>query len=273
MADLLSRLAERALGVAAVARPLTPPVFAPTPQVAVGALTPAPSSAIPPAHELRPEPEAPPHLSEAPPHVPKREQAPDAKVLPLGPWGKTPALRRPVEDAYPATQNQQLPSRAGEPSLPISPPDSRELDSGPLEKPVSQQRSGADATVSRSPMVASPSRETSAADPHARSMNPGGCDDEDARGKAATSVDAAVWRRPATPALLSESWPSARTAMQERELVRSHEQSDSMVQVNIGRIEVRAVFPQPPTSSPVRRAADSALSLADYLRERDRGAR
>ena len=159
--------------------------------------------------------------------------------------------------------------------MPISPPDSREPDSDTVDKPVSQPRIGA-TTVSRSPTVVSPSSrprvETSSTDPHTRSMNPGGRDDQDAKGKAAALVDAPVWSQ-RTPSLLSAPRPSARTATQERERVRSHEQSDAMVQVNIGRIEVRAVFPQPLTSSPVRRAADSALSLADYLKERDRGAR
>ncbi len=266
MADLLSRLAERTLGVAGVARPLTPPVFAPAPQVAVGAFTPAPSSVIPLAHEPRPEPEAPQHVPEAPPRLPKTEQAPDTKDLPFAPWGKTPEPRRTGEDAYPTTKNQQLRSRAGQASLPVSSQDSREPDSGPLENPAAEQRIGA-ASESRSPMMASPSRrpsvETSATDPHAQSMNHGGRDDE----------DTPLWRRPATPALLPTPRASAQTATYERERVRSHEQSGSAVQVNIGRIEVRAVFPEPLTSSPVRRAADSALSLADYLKERDRGAR
>jgi len=264
MADFFSRLAERALGVAAVARPWTPPAFAPTPQAAVDAFTPAPSSAIPPAPEPRPEPEA-------APRVLKTEQATDTKDLPFAPRGKTPELRKTGEEVYPATKKQALRSRIGPASPPVSPQD-LEPDSRPLEKPAAGQRIGA-ATESRSPTVASPSRrpsaETSARDPPARSINPGGRDDE----AAATSVDAPLWMQPATPALLFAPRTSAQTATPERERVRSYEQSDSAVQVNIGRIEVRAVFPEPLTSSPVRRAADSALSLADYLKERDRGAR
>jgi hypothetical protein len=46
-----------------------------------------------------------------------------------------------------------------------------------------------------------------------------------------------------------------------------------VVEVSIGRIEVRAIFPEPQQLAPVRRASDSALSLADYLKERDRGGR
>jgi hypothetical protein len=282
MADLFSRLAERALGVAAVVRPVSPPVFAPTPQVAVGGFTPMPPSAIPPADERQPEPEAPqqlpeapPQLPQAPPRVPTAEQALDAKDLRFAPWRKMPEPPSRGEDAYPTTKNQELRNTVGQASAPVAPQVSREPDSGLLETPGAEQRIGT-ATES-SPMATTPFRrpsaETSATDPSARRMNPGSRGDDDAGGKAATLVDAPLWRRPATPALAPAPRASTKTATQERERVRGHEQSSSTVQVNIGRIEVRAVFPQPLTSSPVRRAADSALSLADYLKERDRGVR
>ena len=266
MADHFSRLAERTLGVAEVARPLTPPVFAPLPQPGVGALVSAPSPAMASAQEPQPEPDAAPLR-------PRTEQAPDMKDLPFAPRRNTPAPRATDDDPYPATTKHELRSRVGQILLPASPQDSP--NSASLEQPGLEQRTSA-ATESRSPIVALPSRrsgfETAATDPDARSAEPGGRN-EDASDKAAISADAPLWKQPAgleTPAVPRVL---ARTATQQRDRVRSQRQTDSMVEVNIGRIEVRAVFPPPPASSPVRRAADSALSLADYFKERDGGAR
>jgi hypothetical protein len=48
---------------------------------------------------------------------------------------------------------------------------------------------------------------------------------------------------------------------------------DSPIEVNIGRIEVRAILPTAQPTAQARPRADSALSLADYLKQRDRGER
>ena len=268
MADLFSRLAERTLGVAEVARPLTPAVFTPLPQPTIDAFASAPSPAIPSTHAPQPEPDA-------APRAPKSEQAPDAADLPFAPRRKAPESRGTGDHAYSTTMSEPFRSRVGQVLPPVSPQDSRAPDSAPLEQPAMEHGSSA-ATESRSPIVALPSRrssvETSASDPHARSMDPRDRDDDE-RDKAAISVDAPLWKQPAGPAIPAAPRASARTATQERDRVRSHDQADSTVEVNIGRIEVRAVFPPSPTSSPVRRAADSALSLANYFKERDGGAR
>jgi len=76
------------------------------------------------------------------------------------------------------------------------------------------------------------------------------------------------------PALIpAPQAPSRPARVREREADRDQRQAEPVVEVSIGRIEVRAVFPEPQPVAPRRRAVDSALSLADYLKQRDRGAR
>jgi hypothetical protein len=269
MADLLARLAERTLGVTEVARPLTPPVFAPATPLAVETSAASPP-AIPPAHTPRPRRE------ELPPLVPKTEHLPDMEGSPFAPGRKAPESKKTDEDADPTAKTQPLRNRVEQLFRPALRHDVREPDDSPLEEPAAEQPRGA-ATEPRSPIVPSPSRPpiiaTSATERHARNVNLEGRDHEGARGDTATSIDASNRRQPAPPAIPASPHPSARPAARETNRVRSHEQPDATVQVNIGRVEVRAIFPPPPAPPPVRRAAKPALSLADYFKERDRGAR
>ena len=49
--------------------------------------------------------------------------------------------------------------------------------------------------------------------------------------------------------------------------------SETVVQISIGRVEVRGIVPETPMAPIVSRETSSALSLAEYLKQRDGGAR
>jgi hypothetical protein len=91
--------------------------------------------------------------------------------------------------------------------------------------------------------------------------------------KAAAESDHARRTAPArapvsdTPVLTPLTEPILRQRMQTRE---SPARADTIVQVSIGRVEVRAA-PKQRSTVPARRDAPSASSLEDYLRERNGG--
>ncbi len=68
-------------------------------------------------------------------------------------------------------------------------------------------------------------------------------------------------------------WPSQPPKVPQPANRRESEPEDRTVNVSIGRIEVRAVLPEARPTPVVRHAVQSARTLADYLKERDRGAR
>jgi hypothetical protein len=77
------------------------------------------------------------------------------------------------------------------------------------------------------------------------------------------------------PVAFPKTLPAEPAARRSPQTARRQEEAatPSTVQVTIGRIEVRAVFPDAPPPPRAPRVTDSALSLADYLKERDRGTR
>lgn len=271
MADLFARLAERALGVAAVARPATQPVFAPTRPVAVEALTPAPW-AIPHGRDRRPEPEAAVRIPGAERVV--ADRAPAANDSPLQVIPVPAETRVAIERSEPPTA---IPARVVErieAEIPFEAKgqESREREQRTVEQPTMEQPTGA-AAESRSETVAWPFRRpvepigTSGTEVRRASQNAGRPAAPDARVRAGVPQPAA----PPFPPAAAAAAQTART--QDKETVQNYGQADSRVEVRIGRIEVRAVFPEPPPLSPVGRTEDSALSLADYLKERDSGVR
>lgn len=270
MADLLARLAERTLGVTEVARPLAPAVFAPLPQLVDSVVvSPAPSSAD---HAYTPRPEL-----DVSRFVPKTAQAQGSVDLPFAPRRTMPQPGRTSEDADPTAKTQQPPSRVAKAVRPGPREDLREPERGLLEEPVAGQRRGV-AAQSRSSTMPPRSGDshlvTAATDPQPQDKDISARRDEHRKDNAATSGDASHWRQPALLAIPAAPRTSARPASRENDRVSRREQPDSIVQINIGRIEVRALFPQPhPLPQPPVRRAASALSLADYLKERDRGAR
>jgi hypothetical protein len=268
MADLLARLAERTLGVAEVARPLTLPIFAPATPHAVEASS-ASSYVISPVHAPRPKPDV------LPPLVPKTEHVPDTEDASFAPRRETPQSKRTDEDADPETATQPL-SRVELAVRAALRQDAREPNDGSLEEPAAEPPRGA-ATNPRSPIVLSPPRQpmiaTSAIERHTRNVSFEDRDRPGATGDAATSIDASDRRQRMPPVIAAPPRSSARPVVQETNRVRGHEQADSTIHVNIGRIEVRAVLPPSPTSPPARRTGKPALSLADYFKERDGGTR
>ncbi|MBV8138825.1 MAG: hypothetical protein JO121_24845 [Deltaproteobacteria bacterium] len=281
MGDLFARLAERTLGMAAVAQPATPARFAPAPQAAVE--PPAPQSVVSPAQVERPnraralgyptgprfdsEPirkDATPkvHASKAPLMIgedagaakdhqsPSRIDQTTQRVLPK----ESPPPESSAEEAHGAEIDR---ADAGAPELLFAQP--RPAAPEPAERPIAraaERRSSAPALPMRRPTQETP---TAQAKPEGLAVADRSVDALD------RAVNPPALHRPAPPAAPRRS--SAEAALQ-----RERQSADTTVEVSIGRIEVRAVLPES-QPAPARRAADSALSLADYLKERDRGLR
>ena len=81
--------------------------------------------------------------------------------------------------------------------------------------------------------------------------------------------------RPSTPAIIvrqpntSPIMPTRRVMKQTAEAVKSPQ----TISVTIGRIDVRAVFPQPPAPRGSRAEKPAAMSLDEYLKQRSEGRR
>jgi hypothetical protein len=250
MPDLFARLAERTLGLAPVARPLTPPVFAPAPAVALDNFTPVERTLSRAAHEPLEERAAPTSapLIKSPP----AQATPEAAARHV-----TVARERPLERpmaGHVAGRTMQIEAAEESQSAVAAHASWPSVETG-LDAAGTSARATA-------PLLIEPAAETRnelVAEQQSRRRVETSLDAADTSVRA-TSLPAAVppARSPSRPARRKEREPGGHT--------------ESVVEVNIGRIEVRAIFPPQPMA-PVQRAADSALSLADYLKERDRGLR
>jgi hypothetical protein len=252
MADFFFRLAERTLGVAAVAKPAIAPMFAPGPHFATIPIETVPQrsetaaggepSAPPPAalETWKPTPEAPRprrvvnerHASAIP------EPAESGIVIARS----EPAVTRgvtPVDNVVPERGHTERRPEAHEPSLqPLRP---RMPTTAEAETPVAELKGRAAVAPAKKEPVefkASPP-----ARPH--------------------FTLPAVGRQ-------EERWAPHR-----RRTFIPEERGGAAptVRVSIGRIEVRAVFPETlaqPVQSPAR---NNSLSLSEYLAQRDRGVR
>lgn len=259
MADLFSRLAERALGVAAVARPAIQSVFAPAPIVATQAFAPAPRSSVRSEKVERPD------LVSEPGRVTalRAGHPPASADLPR----ETRLSRAAGETAVPTPA----------PFIPVEPVSHPAMRAEPEVQAVAADHAEAGLVKTQPiepPQPPQPS-DNRAAPPeiwHSNSSLPR----RDLSRPSAAGEQSVPPQLPVTNPLGAQA---SMPAKQERAPVRNHDrfpaytQPGSTVEVNIGRIEVRAVFPEQQSAAPVRRASDSALSLADYLKERDRGTR
>ncbi len=235
MADFLSRLASRALGVAPVARPVVAPVFAPGPRMEAQFFTPAPRRATI-ARAQSPSP-LPPHTAfareeaQAPPRVPARVET------------REPAPEKSeAATATRAAATRVIVARGEALGIPQPSPQP----SPPRPSPTTSEP-GEIVRVSALESIATEDR-------HATRPSPGEL-------------------QPERPAGLDSSGPVARRAESPPQPERLLYREEPAVEVNIGRIEVRAVFPEPQAAPVARSAAPTALSLSDYLSQRDRGAR
>jgi hypothetical protein len=84
--------------------------------------------------------------------------------------------------------------------------------------------------------------------------------------------DAVAQVSPAASAVRPPKWPSVKPPNNPLTLP-SQSAAEPPIQVTIGRIEVRAVFPDPPTRRVSTSQAKPSVSLDDYLNRRHRGQR
>jgi hypothetical protein len=250
MADFLSRLAARTLGVAAVARPTIPPVFSPSAQVAVEHVSAAPRSHVeanldPPEATVRaaaPRPAV--QKLEQPQETlpvswPRRETRLDAADMSVRATPAPPSVERFEE----VVVRQESPSQAAMPTEAVVKVEAERV-------PMSNQ------AVSYPPV---PDRRGSEAATEPQQLPNGWYED------GLTSSRLRIENR--------VIWPSLPPKVAQPAKRQESEPEDSTVEVSIGRVEVRAIFPEARPAPVLRPPAQAALSLADYLKERDRGAR
>ena len=261
MANLLARLAERTLGLAPVAKPAIAPLFAPAAPATIGG----------PAPGLRPA--APREPAERPETVQEATRGPSRRREDAPPAMAPPAEKRVTEDA--GEQRRAEPRIAAENARAVIFVPGTRGESRSLERPIDEKRLPPPVTPVEAQVIeaaapveprvrAQARRETEnfqsvpPAEPATR-ITP----EERRKEPARTALPPLLWAPKKT-----ELEPAGRRAQQEDRGLQ-----DSAIEVNIGRIELRAVFPPPPPAAPVRQRPDPALSLADYLKQRDRGER
>lgn len=243
MGDFLGRLAERALGQIAVARPVLAPVYAPGQQAAAsgeGALWPEPALAAPEAAaapagaagSLRrpaPDPGAPAHAE------------PDRLPPPAGSGPVAPAGQKPGPPAAALPLPRAAAFAAGEPQ-PLTPAPVRPTGAPPQSLPQPQH-------WDPQPLLPAPAGLTpprllaGATTPAAGEPLPYSA------GARNTAPPAPMGRRPPAGAALAPLAPT--------------------IAVSIGRVEVRAISTAP--AAPRAGAAPPVMTLQQYLQERRKG--
>lgn len=255
MADFLGRLAARALGVATVAQPAIAPRFAPGPRLADE------SSAM---------------LVEAPrvptDHVPSNElprlsssrdiEAPRAEVA-------TPEFSGRLEERptppLPVLAETETVIRVDD----FAPPD---------ERPEARaQRTEPQWPTVIAPPTAGPELRTDALGEEIRSLPPA----VEAQVHGVLEVTRVPTKEPTDdepvlphPTMPAVPWRGVQAPSNGRPKSQAEEPETTapIVRVSIGRVEVRALFPEPQRpSAPTPRS--SALSLSEYLKQRDGGMR
>lgn len=245
MADFLSRLAERTLGTAQVARPLATPLFGPAP-AAPDVLEEVASND--PEGVIRPGSSTPPPHASFTPFADPPASPPSAQADPTAPTQGASA-QQPVEEAGLVTGWDQVepirvlpPTRpqTTDPSAPIAPSPSDRLT--PLV-PIAFGARDAAASSLRPPSEA-----------------------DEAEAPARVNVLALV--RPARP----DGQFTADRVESERQVRPADTAPEPTINVTIGRIEVRAVFPTPLPARPAP-AAGPQLTIEEYAKQRREGRR
>jgi hypothetical protein len=249
MADLLTRLAQRALGVAPLVRPRVEGLFAPAgPEPDPAERHSIADDAAPLVQSREPEaaqPEpGPPRLQQKPEvrdHRPEAHAAnasspaADADPRPV----RAPVASAAAESRSPGAQTAP-PARQDRALEPPGPAAARRGQSTEYEARTGEERRGDRLTPRRSPSVPRPAP----APPHGR---------------------------PEARDLQSETWKSEIRDRRPEIGMRRAAEVRPVIHVTIGRVEVRAVQPQP---APLRPAPPGPkLTLEEYLRQRDKGER
>jgi len=270
MPDLFARLAERTLGLAPIARPLTPPVFATAPAVDPDASTAAEGGSNRPVLSPQPRetPDGPPMPAIEAPRQPAPANAPQL----------TTAAKRSLDLQSTGEEAGPITGTPGENERPPTPARLTREDAGSTTRIVRE------VAVPTPRLIGEDHGPTTAMAEMRTEVVP----EERLRGRLETRLEAAETSVHATSLPVAAPLPRQRVeagldaretsvrATPPRERRREREQAGSdgqVIEVNIGRVEVRALFPPAQPVAPARRASDSALSLADYLKERDGGLR
>jgi len=261
MTDFLTRLAERTLMISAVARPVTPPVFAP-----------ARAAAESPEVRGEGEPDAMSALLEM-----RRANARDLSAMPGGvprgrpdsrldlPADQTPG---PGADAPDATERPATRSEAT----------GRERDKSRLPETLPTLSGAKNASALDAGNLDAGNLDAGNQASHARQY-----DEPSRRARPASGPEleprALSSRRPAFPGAvrpldISLAERSANSPHAEPEAARQAAAPPApIIKVSIGRIEVRALAPPPPSPRARPKPSGSALTLNDYLKQRDEGKR
>jgi hypothetical protein len=262
MADFLGRLAERALGVATVAQPAIAPRFAMGPRLAGESSVIAEAAAVPTQRGPSPDPPraAPSPVAEGRrveiDNQERRARMDDRPLAPLPVYAELePAVR--IDD--PARPAPKIATR-GETPEPRVPETELQLQPGiapPAARP--ELRVEASAAETEPPLAA--------IEPKAR-RDPDTTGPEPAKHAEAEPV----LPHPTMPPV---PWRDGQTASNGRQgsRVEELETPAPTVRVSIGRIEVRAVFPEQPQRERAPLPRSPALSLSEYLKQRDGGMR
>jgi hypothetical protein len=248
MADFLSRLAARNLGMLPLARPTVAPVFAPASAVTVEGVAPAPTrprldassdaaETRAPATSRQPAPEKPDQSHASVPVTPPRGTDPADDGVRSASF--RPVVERIHDIVFPRESSPQ-------PVMPVNVVDKVDVERALRNIDAVGYRPLREDRVPEAAAEVRPQPPRHSGDVPPTSSN--------------RIEDRVVW--PSLP-------PKTAQSAKQREI----EPETSTVEVSIGRVEVRAVFPEAQPAPVIRRAASSTLSLADYLKERDRGSR
>jgi hypothetical protein len=242
MADIFSRLAERTLGLAAVARPAIAPMFAPGPQIVT-----EPAEAIAP----RPKPVVNREETEGrSERLPAREVQQDALPTVPKPSAVIAEMAAPAVSAEPvssiARHDVSMATQVTNVDR-IPPVRDAEVQASTIFPPFDGE-------------VLPSSKEARQIDKPVPRVEPS---------------ESALARTIEVPSPMPETLPREHTpvASGRRTNIAEERAATSVVRVNIGRIEVRAVFSEAPSPAIASPALSSSLSLADYLNQRDGGTR
>jgi hypothetical protein len=250
MANLLTRMAQNALGQQPTAMPLVPPLFA-APRRADRAAEPdLPSTAAtPPSLRMDSEPSL-PHLRRTP--APVREEP------------RENAAAAPRSDASPRMAEPTL-----KPAFPKADPASRPglqqvMD---LLYPRRQEAASRDQRTANPPAEAAPDAATQS---RVRRNDPLPIPSE--ASPARPTLFAAPPERPVPPPNQDSARPSINLSQSPLHNRPQAVATTSSVQITIGRIELKAAQPPAPPPAPHRAASRPAhLSLAEYQEQRRRG--
>ena len=252
--NLLSRLAQRTLEAGPSVRPVTPPVFA-WKEIAL-----APRRAPSPlAFE---EETASVPASSVPRHVRHSAPVQGAGGVSVAP---VPIAERHETTSAPPLYERAVEAGNPEPSAPARRTITRKTEAEvPADFAPGPTSPALRPATTRAPQALEPLAELQAGHVAAPIRHP-----EPATPREHAVVEARVVAPPQYVTAIA-SVPAARA---QTTLRNERTSNETVVQISIGRVEVRGIVPETPIAPIVPRGTSAALSLGEYLKQRDGGAR